>query len=71
MIFIVFYVHRIAEKYINYATTYSGSDDGNADKVSLQNENGFLWDDGGSGSQGMSREDGMGKESIPPGGDFS
>ncbi|XP_031397074.1 RNA polymerase II C-terminal domain phosphatase-like 2 isoform X2 [Punica granatum] len=63
-------LHSLAEKYVNYATTCSGAADGNADKLPLQNENGFLWDVIGSESRELPREDGMGKESVPVGGDF-
>lgn len=58
-------VHGISEKYVAYITPHSGAVDRDFDKLSLENENGFLWDTVSSESNEGLREDGLHKESTP------
>lgn len=58
-------VYGISEKYVAYITPRSGAVDRDFDKLSLGNENGFLWDTVNSESNEGLREDGSCKESTP------
>ncbi|KAK9193500.1 hypothetical protein WN944_004197 [Citrus x changshan-huyou] len=58
-------LHYLAEKYVAYITPRSGAMDRDFDKLSLENENGFLWDTIISESNEGLREDGLRKESTP------
>lgn len=62
---IVSVVHGISEKYVAYITPRSGAMDRDFDKLSLENENGFLWDTIISESNEGLGEDGLRKESTP------
>jgi RNA polymerase II C-terminal domain phosphatase-like 1/2 len=64
MILNVFLVCGIAEKYVAYIAPRSGAVDGDFDKLSLGNENGFVWDIVSSGANELLREDGLPKEST-------
>ena len=52
------------DKYVAYTTPHSGAVDKDFDKLSLSNENGFLWDTTSAGSSELLMEDGLPKESI-------
>ncbi|KAL5806939.1 hypothetical protein ACOSQ3_029823 [Xanthoceras sorbifolium] len=54
----------LAEKYVAYITPHSGAVDTDFDKLSLRNQNGFLWDNDPASNEGL-REDGLHQESIP------
>ncbi|XP_006481010.1 RNA polymerase II C-terminal domain phosphatase-like 2 isoform X3 [Citrus sinensis] len=58
-------LHYLAEKYVAYITPRSGAMDRDFDKLSLENENGFLWDTIISESNEGLGEDGLRKESTP------
>lgn len=60
----VTFVRGIAEKYVAYITPHSGAVDTDFDKLSLGNENGFVWDTVGPGSAEVLTEDGLPKEST-------
>ncbi|KAJ4704459.1 RNA polymerase II C-terminal domain phosphatase-like [Melia azedarach] len=62
-------LHCLAEKYVAYITPRSGAVDRDFDKLSLGNENGFLWDTVNSESNEGLREDGSCKESTPEAGE--
>ncbi|EEF34293.1 double-stranded RNA binding protein, putative [Ricinus communis] len=55
----------LAEKYVAYITPHSGAVDHDFDKLSIGNENGFLWDIVNSGSSETVPEDGVTKERTP------
>lgn len=55
----------IAEKYVAYVTPRSGAVDKDFDKLSLKNENGFLWDTVKPGSTEPTGEEDVPKESTP------
>lgn len=57
-------LHCLAEKYVAYIAPRSGAVDGDFDKLSLGNENGFLWDIVSPGTNELLREDGLPKEST-------
>ncbi|XP_059462490.1 RNA polymerase II C-terminal domain phosphatase-like 2 isoform X2 [Corylus avellana] len=57
-------LHSLAEKYVAYIAPRSGAVDGDFDKLSLGNENGFLWDIVSPGTNELLREDGLPKEST-------
>lgn len=59
-----FFPLGIAEKYVAYMAPRSGAVDKDFDKLSLRNENGFLWDDVKPGSTEPRREDELFKESY-------
>lgn len=54
---------EIAEKYVSYIAPRSGVVDRDFDKLSLGNENGFIWDIAGPGSNEL-QKDGVPKEST-------
>lgn len=54
----------IAEKYVAYIAPLTGAVDTDFDKLSLGNENGFLWDIFSPGADEPLREDGLPKEST-------
>ncbi|XP_059667967.1 RNA polymerase II C-terminal domain phosphatase-like 2 isoform X2 [Cornus florida] len=56
-------LRSLADKYVSYIAPRSGADK-DFDKPSLGNENGFLWDIIGPGSDDMLVEDGLPKEST-------
>lgn len=56
---------EIAEKYVAYVAPRSGAVDKDFDKLSLGNENGFLWDTVKPGSTELIRQDEVPKESTP------
>lgn len=58
-------LHNLAEKYVAYVTPRSGAVDKDFDKLSLKNENGFLWDTVKPGSTEPTGEDDVPKESTP------
>lgn len=53
------------EKYVAYIAPHSGAVDHDFDKLSLGNENGFIWDIVNPGSSEVVPEDGTPKESTP------
>ncbi|EXC23669.1 hypothetical protein L484_015579 [Morus notabilis] len=56
---------EIAEKYVAYVAPRSGAVDKDFDKLSLGNENGFLWDTVKPGSTKLIRQVEVPKESTP------
>lgn len=52
------------DKYLAFTKPHSGAVDKDFDKLSLSNENGFLWDSTSAGSNELLMEDGLHKESI-------
>ncbi|KAK9986076.1 hypothetical protein SO802_031027 [Lithocarpus litseifolius] len=56
-------LHNLAEKYVSYIAPRSGVVDRDFDKLSLGNENGFIWDIAGPGSNEL-QKDGVPKEST-------
>lgn len=58
-------VHGIAEKYVAYIAPRSGAVDKDFDKLSLENNNGFLFDINDPGSTELLKEDELPKESAP------
>ncbi|KAG8647742.1 hypothetical protein MANES_09G104300v8 [Manihot esculenta] len=63
-------LHSLAEKYVAYIAPHSGAVDHDFDKLSLGNENGFIWDIVNPGSSEVVPEDGTPKESTPEVGIF-
>ena len=58
-------MHGITEKYVAYIAPRSGAVvDGDFDKLSLGNDNGFLWDNIKPGPTEALREDELPKEST-------
>ncbi|KAH8484983.1 hypothetical protein H0E87_026666 [Populus deltoides] len=55
-------LHSLAEKYAAYVSPNSGAVDGDFDKLSIGNENGFVWDISSPESSDLVREDGSAKE---------
>jgi RNA polymerase II C-terminal domain phosphatase-like 1/2 len=51
-----------SEKYAAYVSPNSGAVDGDFDKLSIGNENGFVWDISSPESSDLVREDGSAKE---------
>lgn len=64
-------LHSLADKYVAYTTPHSGAVDKDFDKLSLSNENGFLWDTTSAGSSELLMEDGLPKESISEAGEMA
>lgn len=61
----VTFIHVIAEKYVSYIAPRSGAAvDRDFDKLSLGNDNGFLWDIIKPGSTEALKEDELPKEST-------
>ncbi|KAJ9185347.1 hypothetical protein P3X46_004993 [Hevea brasiliensis] len=58
-------LHSLAEKYVAYVAPHSGAVDHDFDKLSLGNENGFLWDIVNPGTSDVVPEDGLPKECTP------
>ncbi|XP_044494702.1 RNA polymerase II C-terminal domain phosphatase-like 2 [Mangifera indica] len=58
-------LHSLAEKYVAYVTPRSGAVDRDFDKLSLENENGFLWETVNPESDEGPKEDELRKESTP------
>ncbi|OMP04917.1 hypothetical protein CCACVL1_02101, partial [Corchorus capsularis] len=54
-------LHNLAEKYVAYTAPRSGAVDRDFDKLSLANENGFLWDVNPASNEAV-REDGLNKD---------
>ncbi|KAK9289962.1 hypothetical protein L1049_008124 [Liquidambar formosana] len=57
-------LHSLADKYVTYITPRSGAVDRDFDKLSLGNENGFLWEIINPGTNELSTGDGLPKEST-------
>lgn len=57
-------MHGIAEKYVAYIAPRSGTVDKDFDKLSLDNDNGFLWDIVNPGSTELPKEELPRKESA-------
>ncbi|KAG6643385.1 RNA polymerase II C-terminal domain phosphatase-like 2 [Carya illinoinensis] len=57
-------LHSLAEKYVAYIAPHTGAMDTDFDKLSLGNENGFLWDIFSPGADEPLREDGLPREST-------
>lgn len=51
-----------SEKYVAYVSPHSGAVDGDFDKLSIGNENGFVWDITNPETSDVVREDGSAKE---------
>lgn len=59
-----YFVIGFAEKYVAYITPRCGAVDQDLDKLSLENENGFLWDTAAPESNEGQREEGSCREST-------
>lgn len=57
-------MHGIAEKYVAYIAPRSGAVDRDFDKLSLGNDNGFLWDVINPGSTELLKEELLPNESA-------
>ncbi|KAJ6316125.1 hypothetical protein OIU78_019410 [Salix suchowensis] len=55
-------LHSLAEKYVAYVSPHSGAVDGDFDKLSIGNENGFVWDITNPETSDVVREDGSANE---------
>ncbi|KAJ0028535.1 hypothetical protein Pint_35192 [Pistacia integerrima] len=58
-------LHSLAEKYVAYITPCGGAVDRDFDKLSLENENGFLWETVSPESDEGPKEEELRKESTP------
>ncbi|KAK2972638.1 hypothetical protein RJ640_018345 [Escallonia rubra] len=57
-------LRSLADKYLSHIAPRSGAVDRDFDKLSLRNDNGFLWDAISTGSDELQVEDGLPKEST-------
>ncbi|CAK7343978.1 unnamed protein product [Dovyalis caffra] len=58
-------LRSLAEKYVAYVSPHSGAVGHDFDKLSIGNENGFVWDSTNPGSSDVVREDGLANERPP------